>query len=441
MPRSSLPPNHQEPILEHASNLDATILTNNNQESEKDKLIIFENNAADDLQTIEPPSREIPQPTPPSPPYSSETSQQLLEIQQSDVQSVADILRTPATPPRDQARPLTPPPEVEKTAPVTPSRISNTIHQSSPRTPERRPQRTLSVNNVLNVPRTTFPGFCGNLAFVNGHITPDAAINGANVGRTAMALVPRTPERSGQNLPDPLTTSRKSRPRPRPPSRKHSVQSMDVDGDAAENAANETRGGGGGGAADPSPAKSERSYFSSPASGSSSGSSAFSRGSMSMLFVPGSPTSPLGFTQNPSRFAPLGHSTQVSSSKNALKPEPGSPTASRGHPRNQDQTQNKSQSTRSQTNSSQKQIAGMRLGTNNSTNYYNSQFDVDTRVDQLSNFMRQDVDVDAWLRSSTDIGIGAEAEAGNEDEEDEDDVVAVEELTKVYHHTASSLSS
>ncbi|KAL5490598.1 hypothetical protein ACEPAI_5432 [Sanghuangporus weigelae] len=331
--------------------------------------------------TIETGSRCAPQATPPSPPYSSETSQQPME--QREVPSHMDnnihLTVIPQPLEEETARPLTPPPETANIAHVS----SEIEAQISLRTPERTPQKKSGKSESINLLGGVAGGTdTGNTGMgMNGHMTPDASINGASVTRRMPFL--RTPERQTKILTDPLTTSRKSRPRPRPPSRKHSVQKMDLDLDGAVSDA--------GDGPDPSPAKSDRSYFSSPASGSSSDSE-FSRGSM--LSVPGSPTSPLGFTQNPSRFAPLAQSTQLSS-----RGPPGSPAPL--HPRRKSQSQ------------SQKGI-------------YDSQFDVDTRVDQLSNFMRQDVDLDAWVRATDTDG-----EADGEDEdEDAHDVFAVEELTK-----------
>ncbi|KAL5528945.1 hypothetical protein ACEPAG_4919 [Sanghuangporus baumii] len=341
--------------------------------------------------TVETRNRCAPQATPPSPPYSSETSQQPMEQCEVPSQMVNNIHLTPIPQPLEEenARPLTPPSETADIA-----HVSNEIEaQTSPRTPERAPQKksgkSESINLLGGVGGTDDTGNTG--MGMNGHMTPDASINGASVTRGMHLL--RTPERQTRILTNPLTTSRKSHPRPRPPSRKHSVQKLDLDLDGAVSDA--------GNGPDPSPAKSDRSYFSSPASGSSSDSES-SRGSM--LFVPGSPTSPSGFTQNPSRFAPLAQSTQLTS-----RGPPGSPTPSHPHRKSQSQSQ------------SQKGI-------------YDSQFDVDMRVDQLSNFMRQDVDLDAWVRATDTDG-----EADGEDEdEDAHDVFAVEELTKTQPLSFSS---
>ena len=331
---------------------------------------------AGDEVTNESAIRQIPQATPPSPPYSSETSQQpvQLHVTSPHVEDVSVFVTS--HPQQETTRPITPPPEAENT-----EHVSNGMQaQSSPRTPERTPQRrSEKIDGIITL------GVVGSLrngnagTEMNGHMTPDAAINGASVARGT--LFPRTPEHRSQILSGPLTTSRKSRPRPRPPSRKQSVQNMDLDLDGA---ASEIGDG-----PDPSPAKSDRSYFSSPASGSSSDSEHSRR---SMLFVPGSPTSPL------SRFAPLAHSTQVNS-----RGAPGSPSPLHSGRKRQNQSR------------SQKGI-------------FDSQFDVDARVDQLSNFMREDVDLDAWVRATD-----TEGEADGEDEDDDShDDFAVEEMTKSF---------
>ncbi|EJD06134.1 uncharacterized protein FOMMEDRAFT_139386 [Fomitiporia mediterranea MF3/22] len=346
----------------------------------------------------EPREQPVPQPTPPSPPYSSANSQQFEQPPGSPVihqPPITEAPSIPTTPTRGHVRPLTPPPEL-----IVP--VSNGMQmlvQSPPRTPPPCTSR-MPYENFLNVPCGELYRSVGGGSVLakSGPTTPDAAINGAigvGVGTDIVMGLPCTPERRRRILADPLTTSRKSRIRPRPPSRKHSVQNMDVGADNNDLA---TEGG-----ANPSPAKSDRSYFSSPASGSSSGSN-FSRGSMRI--IPGSPTSPLGFTQNPRRFAPLAESTQVS--KLPL-----------------------SSQTQAQISYSQQRGPSQ---TQKSFGAYNSQFDVDAQVDRLSHFMRQDVDLDAWMRdvhtqhSNADADADADVETNGNTDEDED-VVAVEEMT------------
>ncbi|KAL5511942.1 hypothetical protein ACEPAH_5161 [Sanghuangporus vaninii] len=374
MRRSSpLPPTIAIEIQEDGDALDV-IIKEDNLESQVERPPVVP--AVSNELTIETRNRRAPQATPPSPPYSSETSQQPME--QREAPSHTDLSAKPQPLEEENARPLTPPTET-----VNIAHVSNEIEaRISPRTPERTPQKKSGKSESTNMLGGVGGTDTRNTGMeMNGHMTPDTSINGASVTRGM--FFPRTPERQTRLLTDPLTTSRKSRPRPRPPSRKHSVQKMELDRDGAVSDADD--------GPDPSPAKSDRSYFSSPASGSSSDSE-LCRGSM--LFVPGSPTLPLGFTQNPNRFAPLAQSTQLTS-----RGPPGSPTPL--HSRCKSQSQ------------SQKGI-------------YDSQFDVDTRVDQLSNFMRQDVDLDAWVHATDTDG-----EADGEDEdEDAHDVFAVEELTK-----------
>ncbi|KAH8117658.1 hypothetical protein DFH11DRAFT_1852162 [Phellopilus nigrolimitatus] len=302
--------------------------------------------------------------TPPSPPDSSANSPEFTPMFVGAPRP-ATAAQGPTTPPNKQVRPLTPLSEDGAPAPFT-------VH-NHPRTPERQP---------LKKHRTT-PSPYGVATFTNGPTTPDSQINGAAVIRKMP--FPRTPDR--HVAVDLLASSRKSIPRPRPPSRKQLPQHL-----GADDAGGETSEEGGA----HSPAKSDRSYFSSPASGDSSGSS---RGSTN--HVPDLPASPLGFTQSPGRFAPLGASTQQASPKAQQvldKPTNSQIAVLRG------------QSQR--TGSSQRNIVRASSGLLGMT--YNSQFDVDAQVNQLSNFLEQDVDFGAWVRDTDD---------------EDDDEVAVEKLT------------
>ncbi|THH21486.1 hypothetical protein EW146_g99 [Bondarzewia mesenterica] len=150
---------------------------------------------------------------------------------------------------------------------------------------------------------------------------------GSGLGNAKGLPLPTTPERKAlPTLSELLASSRRSRPRPRPPSRK----------------------------AQPSPAKT---YFSSPASGSSSDDGP-------VQDRPTSPVSPLlsSFTQNGAAFAPQLVSTQL-----------GLNVPARG-------------------------LSRQGTGSGYFGMGYNSQFDVEGNVDRVSELLERDVDFVAWLR-------------------------------------------
>lgn len=235
--------------------------------------------------------------------------------------------------------------------------------------PPKTPERNHSIRRRIS------PG----LHISDEPSTPLSLINGVKI--VCGISCPRTPDRLAYD--DPLATSRKSLPRPRPPSRKRVTQRSL--GDHALDDANDKDVD----TEDPSPTKSDRSYFSSPASGESSASTP---GSTHRRL--GSPTSPLGiFTQHPSQFAPIGESTQSGThgicaprtflaSQDFLGPSP--------------QSQQLSEQTGLVRKSSG--LLGMA---------YNSQFDVDARVDHLSNFLEKDIDFDAWVNDADDADANA----------------------------------
>lgn len=256
----------------------------------------------------------------------------------------------------EDPRPLTPPPSSE----VCVSTHLKTI--SAPRTPVREPEplsRRYSVPSRNSQNRSTAR---------SRPPTPESAINGGvnTVQDINNIFPPKTPERKALTT-DLLATSRKSLPRPRPPSRKQLSQRTSSDADGlSEN------GDRGGEEYDPSPAKSERSYFSSPVSGSSSGSS-----HVPAFVIPDSPTSPFGLTQDPSRFAPLVASTQLGFT-DGMKPL------------------NDIAGSQGQRSSQSGSLARQSSGAFGMT--YNSQFDVDSRINNLSHFLERDVDLNHWIR-------------------------------------------
>ncbi|THH05319.1 hypothetical protein EW145_g4884 [Phellinidium pouzarii] len=289
--------------------------------------------------------------TPPSPPNSSSNSPKLESLlRRPGMAMSAELVSSSATPPTKQIRPLTPPPEDGRQIPYT-----------VPRTPELQPlkkYRAITPDNTIKL---------YNSAVVpDGPTTPQYSINGG--GAIHELTFPRTPTQPVSGI-DLLATSRRSKPRPRPPSRKQLALQMGLDGASAEL----SEDGG-----NPSPAKSDRSYFSSPASGESSGSS---RGST--YHIPCVPTSPLAFTQSPARFAPLGESTQAASPKARLRFGGSSNSQTSCLP-------------------ARRQQGLSREGTGLLGMTYDSQFDVDAQVNRLSNFLEQDVDLSAWVRDTDD---------------------------------------
>lgn len=160
-------------------------------------------------------------------------------------------------------------------------------------------------------------------------------LGGKGLGNAKGLPIPSTPGRQLPTLTELLASSRRSKPRPRPPSRAVKAGGLPfTNGPADEDMRLHTP--------DPSPAKS---MFSSPASGST-------MTPASMIVQLRSPATPT-FTQNPSAFAPDFVSSQAPL-------EQGS--------------------------------SGF-LGMG-----YNSQFDVEGQVDRVSELLEKDVDFDGWLR-------------------------------------------
>lgn len=427
--------------------------------------------ATEVLESVKSPATEkvmrltIPHATPPSPPYSSPTSQdahsamQIVEMRQ--VVEVKDLpkellspkavtLIRPITPPSDDCVRSSPGPEtrpstlpsVEKSVPEV--SIANDCNSTSRRTPQveadqdefMRPQEehspTKQDSKVLSNAvggTVTEPSNANVLPNLEDVPEPDSV---APLGTAYTSISPpRTPDRPTSVLPttsDLLATSRRSATRPRPPSRRASRASsvMDVDGEGV----------------DPSPAKSDRSYFSSPASSSSGGSDASIAFSYVASGPPESPTG-FGFTQDPGKFAPAKESTVIykegeeplfdSSPRARLR----ALSASQSQSQLQSQLDGNTPSKRSdKSKGRQKGGFGMMA--------FSSQFDVDEQVGELSTFLAKDVDLDYW-GGELDGGLnprleydakglgsaGALAEEMDTGVTDEEDANAVEDLTSV----------
>ncbi|KAH9857441.1 hypothetical protein C2E23DRAFT_892174 [Lenzites betulinus] len=192
---------------------------------------------------------------------------------------------------------------------------------------------------------------------------------GKGLGNAKGLPVPTTPDHQLPTLTDLLASSRRSKPRPRPPSRKHTPQShtgakVPRPAKAQLETASELPVVGEDDGPEPSPTKT---YFSSPASGSSD----------SMSVVHRSPVSPL-FAHNSGAFAPVFTSTPR-----------------RGADDDDPFLASKSQS--------QSQGQGLMRGSSGGFGMaYNSQFDVEGQVDRVSELLERDVDYNGWLRDLDD---------------------------------------
>ncbi|CCM04541.1 uncharacterized protein FIBRA_06722 [Fibroporia radiculosa] len=288
----------------------------------------------------------------PSSPLSSPPPTQALRYEPVELSS-GDLAHSPSMRPRKHPRVTTPTPMdiSDRHAYITPSSKRPRIYDPSsgaPLPPSTPPQATSSGADILvSSPRS------------------QSAIPG--LGNFRGLPVPTTPERQAlPTLTDLLASSRRSKPRPRPPSRNAMSSSQasqrihgprnDVVHDELPVHA-EVR--------EPSPA---RTFFSSPASGSS-GSSTRPK--------PRSPISPL-FSQNPAAFAPRFTSSQ--------HPRLGPFIGGQDYGSSQD--------------------AGGPLRRESSGIFglgYNSQFDVEGQVDRVNELLHRDVDYDGWLHDVKEI--------------------------------------
>lgn len=189
-----------------------------------------------------------------------------------------------------------------------------------------RPQSNKHLTRAATPPRTSTPPLSQSASTASS--PPGLALGNAN------NLFPRTPGRGDSISIQVLATSRHSQPRPRPPSRKHSLAGSARDD--TDQAVQRT----------PPRASSIKTFFSSPASGSSSGSR-----DAGVSLMP--PVSPL-FAQTSRKLGQQQTSAQ----------QPKSGTNALG------------------------ELA------------YNSQFDVESRVERLEEMLEHDIDFDQWLRRS-----------------------------------------
>ncbi|KAI0927779.1 hypothetical protein AcW2_003979 [Taiwanofungus camphoratus] len=244
---------------------------------------------------------------------------------------------------------------------VTPTAndIAYPAHELSCNSPPAKKARPAHESSSSAPPPPSTPPPLSSADHISAPVLPLPI--GKVLGNAKGLPVPTTPER--QILPtltELLASSRRSKPRPRPPSRKlktprgagkhkgMGAQSQDLPVLDEE---------------EPSPTKT---YLSSPASGSSDSSPSSTR------HQPRSPVSPL-FTQNPNAFAPRFVSSQ--------------PFMARG---------GDFVGVGSHNNLLARESSGF-FGMG-----YNSQFDVDGRVERVSELLERDVDYDGWLRDIPD---------------------------------------
>lgn len=270
-------------------------------------------------------------------------------------------------------RPLTPPPGDTDFLRMLPTQALHT-----PEPPPLKKARTMpaAAAHVHSSPEPMPTRLAAAAA-----MQPRSPKQDKGLGNAKGLPIPRTPDRHTlPTLTELLATSRRSKPRPRPPSRKSQMRSRSGSAATADLYAPDD---------DPSRTKS---YLSSPASGSSASTPGSTR------HGPHSPLSPL-FTQNPAHFAPLGESTQPRFRARPSRPSPHSSPQSdllngvRGlgalgevAPRP------------ASAKSADAGAALMRASSGLLGMAYSSQFDVDGQVDQLSHFLEKDVDFDAWVR-------------------------------------------
>jgi len=306
----------------------------------------------------------IPYREPPSSPLSSPPpTQHMIHAESIIPSSKPSILTTREATKRPRRSPS--PPE---------DAMDISSHGISYLTPTRKKARKSQESSGAPPPPSTPPPVTSP-AEDDSAVAPWPLVNVQRLGNAKGLPVPTTPERHPlPTLTELLASSRRSRPRPRPPSRKGksvagSPQANEKHRETDEQAnvlpaLSEDR--------EPSPA---RTYFSSPASGSSGSSPG------SIRYRPRSPISPL-FTQNPTTFRPAFVSSQAFEQRGAGFLGVGSFGDAQG---------------------------GQGLMRSSSGIFamgYNSQFDVEGQVDRVSALLDQDVDYDGWLRDVPEIEEG-----------------------------------
>jgi neural Wiskott-Aldrich syndrome protein len=290
---------------------------------------------------------------------------------------------------RKRLRPLTPPSEQDE--PVQPLQ-TQAMFQTQIDIP--RPSKRPRTRPILSPPTTASPPAISKTPIraspVQGPssgevvVIPPPSVEkglGNAKGLFDIDLNPlgmNTPEKKPPTLTELLASSQRSKPRPRPPSRKAPTTpsksktsyrpQMLVEDPVVEKVAEQPEE-----QLDEIPA-TPKTYFSSPASSTSSSASAgtlFNLRSKQARFSP--PSSPM-FTQHPETFNPTSTGTQIGEQRGRL-------------------------------------IGQASLGRTGSLGMfgYNSQFDVDGHVDEVTAMLERDMDVDNWYKElqnyDADVGV------------------------------------
>lgn len=282
--------------------------------------------------------------TPPSPPASNYSTPVRRQTKGGRPVSMSVVSSVPMGS-RKTGRPLTP--QSVESEPLA------HIQVNVPRTPDRSPLKKHRTDSHINMTSTDGPS------------TPKSVINGLSRKKTVPSY--HTPEHV---VFVDLAASKRSLPRPKPP-RQLAIQNFPATVKAVSVGDEDTE------LSDASPAKSERSYFSSPGSGSSEPSPVMTRYGAGLL-----DSSPLAqFSQSPTRFAPMAESTQIS-------------------------VQGRLGDLRSSPTSALTRAASKRSIPRGSSGVFgmpfNSQYDVNGNIDRVSHLLEKDVDFGAWINDADD---------------------------------------
>ncbi|TCD64187.1 hypothetical protein EIP91_004462 [Steccherinum ochraceum] len=284
--------------------------------------------------------------------------------------------------PLKRTRPLTPPDDDVFVTGVT----------KKPRTDAAAPPAQPYRSSAPLLPSSPPPVNTPPLSKSTSPLRPAPLVRaGSGLGNANGLPILETPERKDlPSLTDLLASSRQSKPRPRPPSRK-------VKPDAASNDSifNQPSAAHGDNDALPALAEDEpvvpdispaKTYFSSPASGSSQSTPPSHR------HPPRSPISPLFNASHISRFSPQFTSTQHRNHITGSPPQAAKSIFKRGFGAGESQSQ-----------FSQPPGLGLARGSSGLFGMYNSQYDVEAQVGQVSDFMERDVDFDEYLRDVDEV--------------------------------------
>ncbi|KAI0074698.1 hypothetical protein K474DRAFT_1773814 [Panus rudis PR-1116 ss-1] len=283
-----------------------------------------------------------------------------------------------------RARPLTPPDGDEDDPSIARPQATTSPLRKKARPDEERPAELEPVSSAPAPPPSTPPLPMTPPTSRLKSPLPLPRSHSKDLGNAKGLPVPTTPERKQlPTLTELLASSRRSKPRPRPPSRKSRSNTTTPQRPTRDDPAVPESDKPALPALyedpEPSPAKT---YFSSPASGSSSSSQSSPRSPLlHRQQRHGSPTSPLLPGGKLRRFAPQFTSTQQ---------QPGGPASAFPD----------AGATQTQTGLLPPTGSGF-FGMG-----YSSQFDVDGQVDRVSELLERDVDFSGWIKDIPDLEDG-----------------------------------